>query len=115
MPSAALVAALATRRLSAQKLSAMGDMLRAASSKGTAGGAGRPSSRAASSITTALSAGSSSTRCSTRSPRGGAVRMAARTASAMSSRWMRLKAWPGRRMRRAVPARSSSKALRPGP
>ena len=34
---------------------------------------------------------------------------------AMSSRWMREKTWPPASTRRAVPARSASKALRPGP
>ena len=33
----------------------------------------------------------------------------------MSSRWMRPNAWPGLMMRRAVPARRSSNAERPGP
>ena len=34
---------------------------------------------------------------------------------AMSSTWMREKIWPGLTMRRAVPSRSVSSWLRPGP
>ena len=54
MPRAAFVAALATRRFSDQKDSAIADMRARASSNGTAGGGSRPSSRAASTPTDAL-------------------------------------------------------------
>jgi hypothetical protein len=67
-----LVAAFATRRFSDQKDSAMGDMLKRASAKGTIGGGGIPKSRAASAMTVALSAGSSSTKFNTRQPGGAA-------------------------------------------
>ena len=61
-------AALRTRRLSAQKLCAIGLIVGSASASLIAGGGGMPSRRAASSSTAALSAGSSSARCRMRAP-----------------------------------------------
>ena len=78
--------AIKTIRSDQVEPSQMGDMLARASSKGITRGGAMPKSRAASAMTSALAAGSSSTKFSTRQLGTGGLVMAAITAWAMSSR-----------------------------
>ena len=74
-----------------------------ASSSGSSGGSGAPSRRQANSVTWRGSAGISSVMLKMPCAR---CCIAASTAPAISATWMRLKRWPGRSIRRAVPART---------
>ena len=110
-PSSRLSLSLRTRRHSCQKLSAIGDIDGAASSKEISGGGSRPRSCAANTSGSPGGVGSSS--ATLKMPAASRAN-AASIACAMSATWMRLKTWPGLTMRRALPRAICSQRVAPG-